>query len=320
MSEELRKYQNRLVLVTGGGGFIGSHLVRGLLDQGADVRVLDNFSHGSRANLTEVASKIEIMEGDITSWPDCRRAVDGCAMVFHLAALGSVPGSVDDAMGYNSVNINGTLQVLDACRKAGVRRVVYSASSAAYGDSPLLPKTEDMMPSPKSPYAVGKLAGEYYLRVYAAVYGLSGVSLRYFNVFGPRQNSKSQYAAVIPAFASAILSGQPVTIYGDGEQTRDFCHVYNVVLANLLAGSSDRDLQGEVVNVACGQNISLNVMLGLMEKQLGHKVRRQYLPARAGDVRDSLADIGEAQHLLAYKPAKNFEQGLAETMMWYKDR
>ena len=318
MVEQLKIYNGMPVLVTGGAGFIGSHLVRKLVECGAQVRVLDNFSHGTRANIADIAHKIEVIEGDIRRPEDCSRAAAGCTVAFHLAALGSVPASVEDPLGYNAVNVNGTLQILEACRGAGLRRIVYSASSAAYGDSPVLPKTEAMAPSPKSPYAVGKLVGEYYVRVYAEVYGLSGVSLRYFNVFGPRQNPKSQYAAVIPAFIAAILAGEPVTIYGDGGQTRDFCHVDNVVLANLLAGSSARVLTGEVVNVASGENISLNAMQDMMEQHTGAKVQRRHAATRAGDVRDSLADIRAAQNLLGYRPLKYFEPGLVETIAWYK--
>ncbi len=317
MTDTLAAYRGMSVLVTGGAGFIGSHLVRGLLAHGADVRVLDNFCNGSRANLAEVASQIEIVEGDITHMNDCRRAAAGRTIIFHLAALGSVPGSVDDPVRYNTVNIGGTLQVLEAARQAGAKRVVYSASSAAYGDSPSLPKLESMPAAPKSPYAVGKFTGELYARVYAGVYGLSTVSLRYFNVFGPRQNPRSQYAAVIPAFISALLSGKPVSIYGDGGQTRDFCHVDNVVRANLLAGSCQTPLAGETANVACGQNISLNAMLARMEQQLGRQAQKQYLPPRAGDVRDSLADIAAAKQLFGYEPVKYFDQGLKETIQWY---
>jgi nucleoside-diphosphate-sugar epimerase len=302
------------VLVTGGAGFIGSHLVRTLVAAHADVVVLDNFSHGSRENLADVASQVRIISGDIRNPADCAAAVQDRRFVFHLAALGSVPGSVDDPVTYNEVNIGGTLGILEAARRAGVRRIIYSASSAAYGDSPVLPKVETMAPAPKSPYAVTKLVGEYYCRVYAEVYGLSTACLRYFNVFGPRQNPKSQYAAVIPAFLEALRQGQSPRIYGDGEQTRDFCFVQNVVEANLLAALSDRPLAGEPLNIACGERTSLNRMLGLMQDVLQTHIAPTYLPARAGDVRDSLADITTAQQTIGYEPKIMFAKGLELTV------
>ena len=310
-------YQNVPVLVTGGVGFIGSHLVRGLLAAGARVRVLDNLSTGSLENIRDVGKDIDFHQADITNQADCLTAAAGCQVAFHLAALGSVPGSVVNPVGYNTANVTGTINILDACREAGIRRVVYSASSAAYGESPTLPKREDMPPAPKSPYAVGKLTGEYYARVYALVYSLSTISLRYFNVFGPRQNPNSQYAAVIPAFITAVLRGQAPKIYGDGGQTRDFCHVSNVVRANMLAGITETPLAGEVVNIACGQNISLNAMLEKIITLLGKRVHPQYLPPRAGDVRDSLADITRAKQILGYEPVTYFDEGLAQTVAWY---
>ena len=309
--------QGMSVLVTGGAGFIGSHLTRALVEIGANVLVLDNFSHGAMENLKGLEQKIGIMTGDIRNAEDCARAVKDRMAVFHLAALGSVPKSVEQPLLYNEVNITGTLTLLEAARKAGVRRVVYSASSAAYGDTPVLPKVETMVPSPKSPYAVTKLVGEYYCRVSAAVYGMSTVSLRYFNVFGPRQNPNSQYAAVIPAFVSALLKGQAPKIYGDGEQTRDFCFVNNVVKANMLAATAERELTGEVVNIACGQRTSLNQMLAQMQKTLGTNVKPEYLPERAGDVRDSLADVQAAKELIGYTPEIFFEKGLEITVKAY---
>jgi nucleoside-diphosphate-sugar epimerase len=311
---DLPRFDGVAVLVTGGAGFIGSHLVRGLLGAGADVRVLDNFSHGMRENLADVAGQVEIMEGDIRDAETCAKAVRGRRLAFHLAALGSVPASVDDPVTYNAVNIGGTLNVLEAARKAGVKRVVYSASSAAYGDSPVLPKVETMRPAPKSPYAVTKLVGEYYCQVYAQVYGLSTACLRYFNVFGPRQNPKSQYAAVIPAFMSALLEGRSPVIYGDGEQTRDFCFVRNVVQANMLAALTEKPLAGEPVNIACGERTSLNQMLELMQKQLGTDVRATYKEVRAGDVRDSLADVSAAREAIGFVPEVMFAEGLEVTV------
>ncbi len=310
-------YRRQTVLVTGGAGFIGSHLVRGLLEKGASVRVMDNLSSGTPGNLAEVRDRIEFHQADITDPQACKKAAEGCRIVFHLAARGSVPGSVADPVGYNAVNVNGTLNVLEACRQTGVHRLVYSASSSAYGDSATLPKREDMPAAPKSPYAVGKLTGELYARVYAQVFNLSAVSLRYFNVFGSRQNPNSQYAAVIPAFIASVLRGESPRIFGDGGQTRDFCHVSNVVSANMLAGIATRPLAGEVVNIACGQNISLNALLEKIIGLLGRRVQPQYLPPRQGDVRDSLADIAAADSLLGYRPVTYFDEGLAQTAAWY---
>src|SRR5271170_1272096 len=275
-------YRDLPILVTGGAGFIGSHLVRGLLEVGAKIRILDNLSTGSMTNIEELDGKIDFVHGDITAFAECLSAMHGRSIVFHLAALGSVPGSVADPLKYNEVNISGTLNVLEAARRGGAKRVVYSASSSAYGESLSLPKRESMAPEPISPYAVGKLTGEHYARAYSAVYKLSTMSLRYFNVFGPRQNPKSQYAAVIPAFLSALISKQRPKVFGDGKQTRDFCYIDNVVRANMLAGACGRELSGQVVNVACGQNISLNDMLGKMQKQLGTNIAPEYLPARLG--------------------------------------
>jgi UDP-glucose 4-epimerase len=312
-------YRDVPVLVTGGAGFIGGHLVRGLLDAGAKVRVLDNFSHGSEDNL-KGSEAAEVFRGDIRNPDDCARAAEGRAVLFHLAALGSVPRSVEQPVMYNEINIGGTLNVLQAARLAGAKRLVYSASSSAYGDTPVLPKIETMTPSPKSPYAVTKLVGEYYCRVYAEVYGLSTVCLRYFNVFGPRQNPNSQYAAVIPAFVDSLLKGQSPRIYGDGEQTRDFCFVQNVVKANMLGGSRENQLKGEVVNIACGERISLNAMLAQMQKLLGTNIPAIHLEGRKGDVRDSLADIAAASKVLGYTPDVYFQEGLERTVKAYATR
>ena len=305
------------VLVTGGAGFIGSHLTRALVEANANVLVLDDFSHGSIENLRPIENRIGILHGDIRNPADCAKAVHNRAAVFHLAALGSVPRSVEEPLLYNDVNITGTLNILHAAKNAGVRRVVYSASSSAYGDTPTLPKIETMTPSPKSPYAVTKLVGEYYCRVFAEVYGLSTVSLRYFNVFGPRQNPKSQYAAVIPAFIDSLLKKIPPKIYGDGEQTRDFCFVKNVVHANLLACTSPNVLRGESINIACGQHVTLNAMLAQTQALLGTNIPPTHLPARAGDIRDSFADITAAENLIAYTPKILFNEGLALTVQAY---
>jgi UDP-glucose 4-epimerase len=310
-------YEGLPVLVTGGAGFIGSHLVRGLTAAGANVLVMDNFCASAPENLHDLEGQIGILEGDITRAADCEKAMIGRAVVFHLAALGSVPQSIHAPVRYNANNVVGTLNVLEAARQAGVRRLIYSASSSCYGDSPALPKIETMTPNPKSPYAITKLVGEYYARVYADVHGMSTLSLRYFNVFGPRQNPKSQYAAVIPAFASALLKNEPPKIYGDGGQTRDFCFVDNVVYANMLAGVCDRPLAGESINIACGQNISLNGLLEKMAALLGKNTRPEHLPTRAGDVRDSLADISAAERVIGYQPQVYFDEGLKRTCDWY---
>jgi nucleoside-diphosphate-sugar epimerase len=312
----LAQYKGMPVLVTGGAGFIGGHLVQALVEAGAKVRILDDFSSGSRGNVP-AGGRVEVVTGDIRNEDECALAASGCAVVFHLAALGSVPRSVEQPTVYNEVNVGGTLNVLVAAKGAGVRRVVYSASSSAYGETPVLPKEETMTPLPASPYAVTKLVGEYYCRVFSQVYNLSTISLRYFNVFGPRQNPHSQYAAVIPAFIAALLKGEPPRIYGDGEQTRDFCYVGNVVKANLLAGVSDKPLAGEVVNIACGQRVTLNAMLVLMQQLLRTKVRPVHAPPRAGDVRHSLADITAARKLLDYTPEVLFDAGLKRTVEAY---
>ncbi|MCL2645529.1 MAG: SDR family oxidoreductase [Phycisphaerales bacterium] len=312
MNETLAKVP---VLVTGGAGFIGGHLVQALVEARARVRVLDDFSAGAEGNLP--ANGVEVLRGDVRKVSDCAKAAAGCTVVFHLAALGSVPRSMEEPELYNEVNVGGTLNVLEAARAAGVRRMVYSASSSAYGDTQVLPKVETMTPMPMSPYAITKLAGEYYCRVFAKVHGVETVSLRYFNVFGPRQNPRSQYAAVVPAFISALLEKRPPTIYGDGEQTRDFCFVANVVKANLLAAAATRKFSGEVVNIACGERISLNAMLAKMQEILGTRIAPVYLVARAGDVRDSLADIRAAGELLGYEPEVLFEEGLKQTVAAY---
>jgi len=311
--------KNARVLVTGGAGFIGSHLTHKLVELGATVLVFDNMSHGSRENLTQVGGRIALLEGDIRNPDDCAKAMQKRDYVFHLAALGSVPRSVEQPQLYNEVNIAGTLNILEAAKQAGtVKRVVYSASSSAYGDTPILPKVETMIPSPKSPYAVTKLVGEYYARVYAEVYNLSTFCLRYFNVFGPRQNPNSQYAAVIPAFISALLEGRRPRIYGDGEQTRDFCYIQNVVNANLLAATAPRTLEGESANIACGERISLNAMLAKMQTILGTNIQPDYLPPRAGDVKDSLADIARAKELIGYEPEVYFDEGLTRAVEAYR--
>jgi nucleoside-diphosphate-sugar epimerase len=304
-------------LVTGGAGFIGSHLVHALVDRGDRVRVLDNFSTGKRENLAHVADEVEVIEGDLRNPVDCRRACAGVEVVFHEGALPSVPKSIEDPVASHQVNIDGTFNLLMAARDAKVRRVVYAASSSAYGDTPTLPKTEDMPPSPMSPYAIHKLVGEYYCKTFYDCVGLQTMSLRYFNVFGPRQDPKSQYAAAIPAFVTAILKGTPPTVYGDGEQTRDFTYINNVVHANLLAADAPQT-QGEVINVACGERVSVNQIIAAVNEILGKSVPINYADARPGDVKHSLADVSRAKDLIGYESKIGFEQGLRLAIDWYR--
>ncbi len=305
-------------LITGGAGFIGGHIVRGALARGYTVRVLDDLSTGSRRNLEEVAAKIEFVQADIRDLAAVRNAMEGVEVVFHLAALGSVPRSVDDPATTHDVNITGSLNVLLAARDAKVRRVVYSASSSAYGDTPTLPKHEAMAPQPMSPYAVSKLAAEHYCLAFAKCYGLQTVSLRYFNVFGPRQDPSSTYAAVIPAFVSRMVRGQRPIIYGDGEQSRDFCYADNVVEANLLAASAAKTA-GEAMNIACGERTTLNEIVAVINRSLGTQIEPEYRPARAGDVRHSLADLAEAKRVIGYEPKIFFADGLQRAIHWYRE-
>lgn len=305
-------------LVTGGAGFIGSHVVRGLLDAGVPVRVLDNLSTGRESNIEEVRSRIDWIHGDICDAPTAQRAMQGVDWVFHIAARPSVPRSLQEPLLTNHVNITGTLTLLVAAREAGVKKFVYSASSSAYGDTVELPKRESMVPQPQSPYAVSKLAGEHYCRAFSHVWGLPTVSLRYFNVFGPRQDPTSAYAAVIPAFVSRILQGQPPIIFGDGEQSRDFCFVDNVVRANLLAARAE-GLRGQVVNIACGESVTLNRVVERINRELGTSLKAEHQPPRAGDVRHSLADLRAASELIGYTPAVRFEEGLQHSITWYRE-
>jgi UDP-glucose 4-epimerase len=302
----------RRVLVTGGAGFIGSNLVRGLLGRGDTVRVLDNYSTGNRANLTGLEDDIEVVEGELRSYERVHNAVRGVELVFHQGALPSVPRSVQDPLTTSAVTIEGTLNVLLAARDEDVRRVVYASSSSVYGNSGTLPRTESQQPDPISPYAVAKLAAERYCVSFHRVYGLETVALRYFNVFGPRQDPKSQYAAVVPRFLEAIDRGEPVPIHGDGTQSRDFTYVANVVEANLLAADREGAV-GTVLNIATGRQASVNELADAIGTALGKPVEKQYLPVRTGDVRDSWADVGEAKRVLGYETGIGLEEGLRLT-------
>jgi len=305
-------------LVTGGAGFIGSSLVRALLARGDRVRVIDNFFSGKRENLTEVAGSIELIEGDVRDEAALASALAGVDVVFHQAAIPSVPRSLAEPIASHEANATATLKLLYQAKRAGVRRVVYAASSSAYGDTPTLPKVETMRPAPLSPYAVSKLAGENYCQVFAGAYGLETVCLRYFNVFGPRQDPRSEYAAVIPRFVTAGLEGRGVTIYGDGTQSRDFCFIDNTVEANLGAADAPAaDVSGRVFNVACGAATSLNDVVRLLSEMLGKDIPINYAPGRVGDVKHSLADINEARTRLKYRAAISFGEGLKRTVAWY---
>jgi nucleoside-diphosphate-sugar epimerase len=309
-------------LVTGGAGFIGSNLTEALLRKGERVRVFDNFLTGRRENLAGFAeafgASFELVEGDLRDPESVRRAMAGVEYVLHQGALPSVPRSVADPVLSNAINIDGTLNVLVAARDAGVRRLVFAASSSAYGDTPELPKRESMTPNPLSPYAAQKLAGEHYLRIFHSVYGLETVALRYFNVFGPRQDPKSTYAAVIPAFVTSVLTGTPPVVHGDGGQTRDFTFIDNVIHANFAACEAPSEACGKVYNVACGERVSLLDILESIYAAAGRRVEPRFEPPRAGDVRDSLADISLGRKMLGYEPKVRFAEGLARTMEYYR--
>ncbi len=304
-------------LVTGGCGFIGSHIVRGLLEAGHTVRVLDNLCTGKRENLAEVADRVELFHGDINDSVVVQEALRGVDRVFHQAALASVPLSLERPLDTNAACVTGTLSMLHWSQKAGVKRFVYAASSSAYGDQPTSSKRETDLPRPLSPYAVAKLAGEYYCQSYYHSFGLETVGLRYFNVFGPRQDPDSPYSAVIPIFVSKILSGQRPTIYGDGQQSRDFTYVANVVRGNLLA-SEVSGIGGRVFNLADGRQTTLLQLLELLSKFLGKEITPDFQPARVGDVRESLADITQARMVLGYEPAVGLEDGIGRTIEYYQ--
>ena len=303
-------------LVTGGAGFIGSNLVEALVKGAHQVRVLDNLSTGKRDNLGGLGGEIEIVEGDIRSYHTVREAVEGIDVVFHEAALPSVPRSVRDPISSNAVNVDGTLNILYAAKDARVKRVLYASSSSVYGDTPELPKHEGMTPNPQSPYAVSKLAAEHYCRVFATLYGLETVALRYFNVFGPRQDPASQYSAVIPKFIRALLGGRQPVIYGDGEQTRDFTFVSNVVDANIRAATA-ACRKGLAMNCACHDRISLNQLVAEINGILGTSLKPVYEEPRPGDIKHSFAAIDLATREIGYTPSVDFRAGLRRTVEWY---
>lgn len=306
------------ILVTGGAGFIGSSIAEALLAAGETVRILDDFSSGRRQNLESLKGKVELIEGTIVDPETVKRAMNGCSVVFHEAAIPSVARSVEDPQRSMLANVQGTTVVLDVARHSGVRRLVFAASSSAYGNTKELPKVETMTPEPLSPYAVSKLAGEHLLRNFADLYGLETLSLRYFNVFGPKQDPTSQYAAVIPNFITAAIRNEAPTVHGDGGQTRDFCFIDNVVAANLGAMNTANKLSGQVVNIACGERISLNQLLDILGEEVGRKIERTYTEPRAGDVRDSLADISRARALIGYEPKVDVRAGLKKTFAAFK--
>jgi nucleoside-diphosphate-sugar epimerase len=306
-------------LVTGGGGFIGSHVAERLLHDGYDVRVLDNFSSGRRSNLLAFADEIELVEGDIQSYERAHTAVRGCDLVVHQAALPSVPRSVQDPLTSNASNVIGTLNLLLAARDSGIQRVVCASSSSVYGANEAMPKAEELPALPISPYAVGKLASEGYCRSFWEVYGLDTVALRYFNVFGPRQDPLSQYAAVVPVFINALLDGEQPVIYGDGSQTRDFTYIDNVIEGTVLALIAP-DAGGKVYNVAYGEGVTVNALFELLREITGVDIEPRYVEARAGEVRHSQADISRAARELGYRPAVSLREGLELTTEYYRER
>ena len=307
-----------VMLVTGGAGFIGSHIAERLVGLDHEVRILDNFSTGREENIEPFRGGIELVRGDIRDFAAVREAVDGVDVVFHEAALASVPRSVDDPVSSNEVNVAGTLNVLKASHAAGVRRVVYASSSSVYGDTPELPKSEHMTPTPQSPYAVGKLAGEHYCRVFPRIYGLDCIALRYFNVFGPRQDPTSQYAAVVPIFVTSLLANLSPVIHGDGEQSRDFTFVDNVVAANILAADASEG-SGEVLNIACGETVTVNGLFRALREIVGSSVEVHHVDPRPGDVRHSFADITRARDVLGFAPSVGFVEGLERTVSWFRE-
>ena len=307
---------DKTYLVTGGAGFIGSNISRELIANKCKVRIFDNFSTGRESNLTDISHKLEIIGGDLRSPDEVAKAVQGIDTVFHLAALPSVPRSIRNPQASNESNVTGTLNLLVAARDAGVRRLVYASSSSVYGDTEVLPKVETMKPDPLSPYAFTKLAGEYYCKIFNRIYNLETVCLRYFNVFGPWQDPQSQYAAVIPKFITELKNDKPPVIYGDGEQSRDFTFIQNVVNANLLAAEVP-DAPGNIFNIACGERITVNFLVEKLAQIMGKNIKPIHSDKRQGDVKHSLADITLAKNILGYSPAITIEEGLEKTVKWY---
>jgi UDP-glucose 4-epimerase len=303
-----------LAVVTGGAGFIGSHIAEALLAEGHAVRIVDDLSTGHRSNLEVLGGRAEFLEGDLANFPFALRALEGAEVVFHQAAIPSVPRSVREPLESHHSGPTATLNVLEAARQAGARRLIFAASSSAYGDTDELPKHEQMVPRPLSPYAAGKLAGEHYVRVYAQTMGLDGVSLRYFNIFGPRQDPSSPYSGVISLFATAMQQGRRPVLFGDGKQTRDFTYVNNAVHANLLAMRAPRPLRGEAVNIGTGRRVSLLELVAAINEVLGTRLEPEFQPPRPGDVRDSQASLEAAQSLIGYEPVVGFEEGLRQTL------
>ena len=303
-------------LVTGGAGFIGSNIAEELLKRGNSVRVLDNFSTGRRENIKDFLNDLELIEGDICNYDAVVKSVKGIEVILHEAALPSVPRSIIDPIKSNEVNVNGTLNILKAAKDNGVKRVVFASSSSIYGDTPELPKHEGMIPNPLSPYAVSKLTGEKYCNVFSKIYGFETTALRYFNVFGPRQDPSSQYSAVIPKFIKAILSDEQPTIYGDGEQSRDFTYIANVVDANILAATKEYE-SGLAMNCACHDQITLNQLVNEINSLLGKRIKPKYIDPRAGDIKHSFAAIEKIKSTLGFSPSVSFEEGLKKTIAWY---
>lgn len=315
----IEKKKMSKILVTGGAGFIGSNLTEALLQRGHFVRILDDFSTGKRENLIfdKAYPSPEVIKGDIREFSTCQKAVKGIEYVFHQAALPSVQRSIEDPETSNAINVGGTLNILLAAREEKVKRVIYASSSSVYGDTPTLPKHEEMPPDPLSPYALQKYIGEQYCRLFYQLYGLDTISLRYFNIFGPKQDPNSLYSAVIPKFIDALLQGRPPIIFGDGEQSRDFTYIENVVQANLLAMSAEH-LHGEAINIACGKRISLNQLLNVLKEILGSKLSPIYQEPRKGDVKHSLADIRKGKEIINYEPTVGIEIGLKKTVEFFQ--
>jgi nucleoside-diphosphate-sugar epimerase len=306
-------------LVTGGAGFIGSHIAEELVKRSQEVRILDNFLTGKRENIASLLDKIELIEGDIKDFETCQHALEGVDFVLHLAALPSVPRSIKDPLATNENNIRGTLNVLLASRDAKVKKVVFASSSSVYGDDTHLPKIEGREGSPLSPYALSKQVGEHYCRIFSRIYGLSTVFLRFFNIFGPRQDPFSQYAAVIPNFITKMLKGEKPIIFGDGEQSRDFTFVSNVVEANILA-SKAQDVSGEAFNIACGERTTVNSLAKTINEVLKKNIDPVHEEPRPGDVKNSFAEISKARKMLKYEPLVPFNEGLKKTINWFQER